>query len=72
MAKGEVGEERGPGKAISDECQCKGSYTMMIHGTYREKGGFVWIIASLAVTYHWLCEGVGSVNLGCFCQYVVE
>jgi len=44
MAKG---EERG--KAISNKGQ--GCYTTMIHETYREKGGFVWIIASLAVIY---------------------
>ena len=46
MAKG---EERG--KAMSNKGQYQGCYTTTIHETYREKGGFVWIIASLAVIY---------------------
>jgi len=67
MAKG---EERV--MAINNKCQCQGSYTTMINGTYHEKGGFVWIIESLAFTYRWLCKRVGSINLGWFCQYGVE
>jgi len=63
------GEERG--KAISDKGQYQGRYTTMIHRTYREKGGVVWIIVFLAVIYRRLCKRVGSVNLGLICQYVV-
>jgi len=43
------GEERG--KAISNKSHYQGCCTTMIHEAYREKDDFVWVVASLVVTY---------------------